>query len=262
MKLMVNHQTHYRYTQQASNSIQSIKMMPQNGQHQHVHSWDISVPGQCTLQKDAFHNVWMTSTQRYAYHHLTIMAQGIVEIDAKQHVANHSTALHPYIFMQPTVMTACSPDMLAFAYTYVKVKDLQHLQKLAQAILEYIPYMPKVTHVHSSAISVFQQHENGGVCQDHAHVMIAMCRAMGLAARYISGYLYVPEMTHLASHAWVEVYLNQTWYCFDVSNQLFSPSSHIYVAVGRDYYDVAPVRGIREQGGVESMSSIVQVLAC
>ncbi|MEB3766343.1 transglutaminase family protein [Acinetobacter sp. MD2] len=262
MKLMVNHQTHYRYTQQAANSIQSIKMMPKNSSHQHVQRWDMSVPGQYTMQRDAFDNVWMMSTQRYAYQQLTIMAQGIIEFDARHELANYATHLHPYIFLQPTQVTTCSTEMLAFAAAYLQVKDRHHVQALAEAILDYIPYTPSATRVHSSAIDVFRQHENGGVCQDHSHVLIAMCRAMGLPARYVSGYLYVPDMTHLASHAWVEVYLNQAWYCFDVSNQLFRPSAHVYVAVGRDYYDVAPIRGIREQGGEESMSSVVQVLAC
>ena len=100
------------------------------------------------------------------------------------------------------------------------------------------------------------------MCQDHAHLMIAMCRALNLPARYVSGYLYDKNTPHLASHAWAEVFLHKQWYCFDVSNQLFEPSSHIYVAIGRDYFDVAPVRGIREKGGVEKMRSTVQVLAC
>ena len=89
-----------------------------------------------------------------------------------------------------------------------------------------------------------------------------MCKYLGLPARYVSGYLFVPNTSHLASHAWAEVCFDNTWYCFDTSNQLFTLNSHIYVAIGRDYWDVAPVRGIRERGGIESMNSIVQVLAC
>ncbi len=91
---------------------------------------------------------------------------------------------------------------------------------------------------------------------------IAMCKHLGLPVRYVSGYLHVPETSHLASHAWAEVYIDDAWYCFDTSNQLFKPQSHIYVAIGRDYWDVAPVRGVREKGGVESMHSMVQVLSC
>ena len=114
--------------------------------------------------------------------------------------------------------------------------------------------------VYTTAIEAFEHGQ--GVCQDHSHVFIAMCRALGVPARYASGYLYVPDQSHLASHAWAEVFLDNNWYCFDISNQLYTPSSHIYVAIGRDYWDVAPVRGVREKGGVESMSSIVQVLPC
>lgn len=80
MKLMVNHQTHYSYTETARNSIQYIKMMPQTSPHQHVMNWAISVPGDKTIKRDIFNNVWMTASQRYPYQHLTFMAQGIVEL--------------------------------------------------------------------------------------------------------------------------------------------------------------------------------------
>jgi transglutaminase-like putative cysteine protease len=132
--------------------------------------------------------------------------------------------------------------------------------KLSEAILQHIPYLPNQTSVKTSAIEAF--HDRQGVCQDHSHVFIAMCKALGLPARYVSGYLFVPNTSHLASHAWAEVFIENSWYCFDTSNQLFSPDAHVYVAVGRDYLDVAPIRGVREKGGIESMHSIVQVLAC
>lgn len=80
MKLMVNHQTHYNYTETAKNSIQYIKMLPQTSLHQHVMNWAISVPGDKTLKRDIFNNIWITASQRYEYQHLTFMAQGIVEL--------------------------------------------------------------------------------------------------------------------------------------------------------------------------------------
>lgn len=262
MKLMINHQTHYQYSETASNSIQYIKMIPQSGGHQRVHSWDLSIPGKYDTQRDAFNNVWITSTQRYAYQQLTIMVQGIVEIDQECEIANQNSAIHPSVFLQPTSMTECNREMSAFAHEYVQHKTRDELQNLAAAILEHIPYCPQVTEVHTPAAEVFKAHQQGGVCQDHSHVFIAMCRALGIPARYVSGYLYAPDMIHLASHAWVEAYIEQTWYCFDISNQIFTPRSHIYVAMGRDYYDVAPIRGVREHGGSETMHSIVQVLPC
>ena len=78
---MVNHQTHYSYTETVTSSIQYIKMMPSSNVHQQVHSWDVSVPGSRELSRDAFHNLWITSTQRTPYQYLTIMAQGIVDLN-------------------------------------------------------------------------------------------------------------------------------------------------------------------------------------
>ena len=259
MRLMVNHQTHYSYSEMASNSIQYIKMMPFDNAHQNIISWDISVPGEKQIKRDAFNNLWMTSSQRFAYQQMTIMAQGIVELNPRTE-NGLSDQMAPYLFLQPTPSTMCNAEMKEFAHRYVPIIHRENLMILAAAILEYMPYSPQTTDVNTSAIEAFQSGQ--GVCQDHSHVFIAMCKSLGVPARYVSGYLYVPDMSHLASHAWVEVFLNEMWYCFDISNQLFKPSSHIYVAIGRDYWDVAPIRGVREQGGLETMQTIVQVLAC
>ena len=259
MKLMINHQTHYQYTDQARNSIQYIKMTPTTNVHQQVHSWNVSVPGEKQVKSDAFNNVWITSSQRQPYSQMTIMAQGIVEMNPNTQFGIE-TAVNPKLFLQPTPSTMCNAEMKSFAEYYVPRLNRANLMVLSEAILNYIPYVPNRTSVQTSAIEAFQCRQ--GVCQDHSHVFIAMCKYLGLPARYVSGYLFVPNTSHLASHAWAEVFFENSWYCFDTSNQLFVPNSHIYVAIGRDYWDVAPVRGIRERGGIESMNSIVQVLAC
>ena len=259
MKLMINHQTHYQYSELALNSIQYIKMTPTNNSHQKVCHWHVSVPGEREEKRDAFQNIWITSSQREAYQQLTIMAQGIVEINS---LAEHGIQyrLNPNLYLKPTLSTQCNAEMKAFAHQYVPELNRENLMKLSEAVLAHIPYVPAETSVLTSASDAFNGQQ--GVCQDHSHVFIAMCKHLGLPVRYVSGYLHVPETSHLASHAWAEVYIDDAWYCFDTSNQLFKPQSHIYVAIGRDYWDVAPVRGVREKGGVESMHSMVQVLSC
>ncbi|MDH2606859.1 transglutaminase family protein [Acinetobacter baumannii] len=259
MKLMVNHQTHYNYTETAKNSIQYIKMMPQTSLHQHVMNWAISVPGDKTLKRDIFNNIWITASQRYEYQHLTFMAQGIVEL-LNTEIGGVDVSIPINLFLQSTEATKYDGEMLDFAQRIVTVKDRQHIALLSENILQKMPYQPDSTSVHTTATQAFQAGQ--GVCQDHAHVLIAMCRALQLPARYVSGYLFDQNSPHLASHAWAEVFLDNQWYCFDVSNQLFTPKHHIYLAVGRDYLDVAPIRGVREKGGTENMMSVVQVLAC
>ncbi|MDH2926460.1 transglutaminase family protein [Lonepinella koalarum] len=259
MKLMVNHQTHYHYSQPACNSIQYIKMLPQSSAHQRVHYWDISIPGERCMKRDVFGNLWITATQRFSYSHLSIMSQGVVELQP-HNMGIHQPDVPSYLFLQPTAMTQWDKNMIEFCQQYVKIGSLSELRCLAEQIFKKVAYSAETTTVQTSAQDAF--YAGVGVCQDHAHLMIALCRALGLPARYVSGYLFDQNTPHLASHAWAEVWLSQQWHCFDISNQLFDPTSHIYVAIGRDYLDVAPVRGMREQGGVETMQSTVQVLAC
>lgn len=259
MRLMINHQTHFQYSEAACNSIQYIKMMPVSNAHQKVHHWNISVPGDWQQQMDVFHNPWLTAVQRYSYSQMTIMAQGVIELNPATG-QGPQCSLNPFIFLQPTAMTQSDAEMRCFAHRYVRENTVDQLKQLAQALLQYMPYKVQATSVCTSAIEAFQRRE--GVCQDHSHVFIAMCKALGIPARYVSGYLFADNSTHLASHAWAEAYLNDTWYCFDISNQIFSPQVHVYVATGRDYWDVAPIRGVREKGGTETMQSIVQVLTC
>lgn len=234
-------------------------MMPQTSLHQHVMNWAISVPGDKTLKRDIFNNIWITASQRYEYQHLTFMAQGIVE--ASKYRNRRSRCIYTNkIYFSNYRATKYDAEMLDFAQRIVTVKDRQHIALLSENILQKMPYQPDSTSVHTTATQTFQAGQ--GVCQDHAHVLIAMCRALQLPARYVSGYLFDQNSPHLASHAWAEVFLDNQWYCFDVSNQLFTPKHHIYLAVGRDYLDVAPIRGVREKGGTENMMSVVQVLAC
>jgi transglutaminase-like putative cysteine protease len=120
----------------------------------------------------------------------------------------------------------------------------------AAAIMRWInsefSYEPGTTDAETHSDTAFQLRK--GVCQDFAHVMLGMCRAIGIPARYASGYIFTGGKDALigaqASHAWCEVYLPETgWIGFDPTNAVLADDRYIKVAVGRDYEDVAPVRG-------------------
>lgn len=259
MKFLINHQTHYQYENTVKNSMQYIRLMPQNTSRQKIMHWGISAPGENIEQSDGFGNIWLASSQNFSYQNFTIMAQGMVELDEEAlYTIDYRVPIE--IYLQTTRSTQCSPEMMQFAHMHVRDKTHEELIELAKAILEYMPYYGGKTHVETTAAEAFEGKR--GVCQDHAQVFAAMVRYLGFPTRYVSGYLYVENGSHLASHAWAEVYLDHKWYCFDISNLLFSPTAHIQVAVGRDYADVAPVRGVRCQGDEETMHTIVQVLVC
>ncbi len=79
-----------------------------------------------------------------------------------------------------------------------------------------------------------------------------------MPARFVSGYLYKENNAHLVSHAWAEAWLGDAWYSFDVTNRLSRPERHLKLAVGLDYLDACPVRGMRRGGG-EQMHARVDI---
>lgn len=138
-------------------------------------------------------------------------------------------------------------------------------QLLMQKIYSSIEFKPGFTTVNTPVESVVKLGK--GVCQDFAHLMIACLRNMGLPARYVSGYIETlppPGKEKLvgsdASHAWVAVYFPDIgWVEFDPTNNLLPSYKHITVAFGRDYFDVAPVKGIIFSSGGQSISVKVDV---
>ncbi len=126
-------------------------------------------------------------------------------------------------------------------------------------------YDPASTEVHTRAPQALQLRH--GVCQDYAHVMISALRSLGLAARYVSGYLRScprPGEERLvgadASHAWVAVWcLEHGWVEFDPTNDRLPAADYVRVAVGRDFADVSPLRGVIRGGGEHELQVAVNV---
>jgi transglutaminase-like putative cysteine protease len=126
---------------------------------------------------------------------------------------------------------------------------------LMHLIHDRFDYEPLATTVATRAPEALEQQR--GVCQDFAHVMIGACRSLGLAARYVSGYLLTqppPGQPRLvgadASHAWVQVWCpTQGWLALDPTNAVPAGTDHVTLAWGRDYADVAPLRGVIRGGG-------------
>jgi len=129
-------------------------------------------------------------------------------------------------------------------------------QNLNSLIYEGFTYSPESTDVRTKISQVFASRQ--GVCQDFAHIFIAACRASGLPARYVSGYLVTKRSRSAegspASHAWAEVLLPEYgWRAFDPTNDLMANDYYIKLASGRDYSDVPPTHGVYNGAGVESI---------
>lgn len=166
----------------------------------------------------------------------------------------------PYIKRIPEAYDYAAPSFPAGRTLLAAALDL------TQRIHRDFEYRPGATSVHTPTAEVFVRRQ--GVCQDFAHLQITCFRSMGLAARYVSGYLLTdppPGQPRLvgadASHAWVSVYCpGAGWLDFDPTNNQMPRTRHVTLAWGRDFSDVSPVRGIFLGGGKHSVSVSVDVV--
>jgi transglutaminase-like putative cysteine protease len=132
---------------------------------------------------------------------------------------------------------------------------LPMLHRLSALVLEAVDYVPGETSVHTSAEEAALI--GAGVCQDHAHIFIGAARALGVPARYVSGYLMMDDrIEQEAGHAWAEAHVEGLgWVGFDVSNGISPDERYVRVATGRDYGEAAPLTGVSYGAG----ESLLQV---
>ncbi|WP_271411907.1 transglutaminase family protein [Pseudomonas sp. Q1-7] len=256
MKLSIRHDTTYRYDDPVRASIQYLRLTPQENERQHVLNWELTLPHPVRAQVDPFGNIFHVLTLDEPHESIVISARGQVEID------EHSEAEHDHHsalpFLRFTRLTMADDALREFAARQCgSRRDRSTLIELMDALHEQMPFKKGVTHVDSTAAEAFAG--RAGVCQDHAHAFLACARSLGIPARFVSGYLYQGDKQSLASHAWAEAWLDDAWYTFDVTNKLARPERHLKLAVGLDYLDACPVRGMRRGGGGEQMHAKVVV---
>ena len=148
---------------------------------------------------------------------------------------------------------------------------LEGVQALMARIFREFKFDPKATSVATPVLKILE--DKRGVCQDFAHLMLACLRSLGLAARYVSGYLLTrpppgkPRMVGAdASHAWISVFCPDAdggfWVDFDPTNNLLPDTGHITLAWGRDFGDVSPLRGVILGGDTHMPDVAVTVTPC
>jgi transglutaminase-like putative cysteine protease len=178
-------------------------------------------------------------------------------LDRMTACGEHWDFLNPSEFAKPTPLL----DEMAREIGLERgAEPLGTLRRLTAEMYNRFEYSQKSTHVDSPIDDALRRRQ--GVCQDFAHVMIALVRRLRVPCRYVSGYLYRQENSADrsaagATHAWVEALLPELgWIGFDPTNNLLAGDRHIRVAVGRDYADVPPTRGV-----YKGMSSVRSELA-
>ncbi|MBC3363715.1 transglutaminase family protein [Pseudomonas sp. SWRI154] len=256
MRLSISHETAYHYEDLVRASIQYLRLTPHDSERQHVLSWQLDLPRPVRSQLDPFGNILHVLTLDEPHETIIIGARGQVDIDPLREAEHESQSALP--FLRFTRLTEADEALRTFAREHCKQhRNRTALIDLMHALNQHMAYTPGTTEVETSAAEAFAG--GSGVCQDHAHAFLACARSLGVPARYVSGYLFNEDSEHLASHAWAEAWLDDAWYSFDVTNQLARPERHLKLAVGLDYLDACPVRGMRRGGGGEQMHAKVLV---
>ncbi|MGD0505176.1 MAG: transglutaminase family protein [Steroidobacteraceae bacterium] len=260
MQLHIRHMTHYRYERPVKYSVQSLHLTPRRDVGQRALAWTITAPGRRLEQIDAYGNISHLLTIEQPHREIQIVVRGVVET-ADTEGRQDDGPLSPLAYLSPTALTAQDEEIKSFARAAVDAAKTPRARAdaLAEAVVRAVRYKPGVSDVQDTAAAVLKTGE--GVCQDHAHVYIASARSVGMPARYVSGYLYTGDSSDAASHAWVDVWLGAEhgWQSIDVTHLRPAIRTYCRLAVGRDYLDAAPVRGVRHGGGGEKMEANVLV---
>ena len=259
MRLAIRHETTYRYDTPVRYTIQQLRLTPSASEVQRVAQWRLSAPGKLTPARDAFGNEMHTLVLHQPHDEIHLLAEGEIEttplVDGKLGETSHAVPV--LCFASPTPLTGRSEAIDTLAGE-AGVATTGELLALAAAICEQVDYEPGITAVTSTAAQALAL--GRGVCQDHAHLMLAVCRARGVPARYVSGYIDPGDVPHAASHAWVDVWVDGAgWVSIDVTHACFASGNYCRLAVGRDYESAAPVRGMRSGGASEALHVEVSV---
>ncbi|MBL8155034.1 MAG: transglutaminase family protein [Anaerolineae bacterium] len=258
MYYTVRHITRFRYSVPISQSLMEVWMQPRTETNQRCLSFNLSVTPQAKPLSyrdylgNTVHHFDIPGTHRY----LNITAQSQVEVrpildlpDRLPESAWDELDGSQYDLLLPSHFTHPSPMLheLAEDLNVTRRDDpLTLLKQLTTEMYRTFEYAPDSTHVHSQIDEALD--DRRGVCQDFTHIMLALVRPLGIPCRYVSGYLPPRSggrSTPGASHAWLEALLpGMGWVGFDPTNNLLANERHIRVAIGRDYLDVPPTRGV------------------
>jgi transglutaminase-like putative cysteine protease len=267
MRLHVRHRTVYAFDAPMRWITQSHRLTPSACASQRAIAWRVSAEGGEIGARftDGAGDAVSTMTLAGPVERVEVLAEGEVETtDTAGVLRDHRETIAPRVYLTPTAATRLSGGLAALGAEALAgaggLDELGRAHRVAAAVAEAIAYAPGATHAHTTAAEALEQ--GRGVCQDHAHAVIALAHAAGLPARYAAGYLLAREDggPEAASHAWAEVFVaGLGWVGFDAANRCCPDERFVRLGSGRDAREAAPIRGVSRGGGTEAMEVSVSV---
>lgn len=263
MYYTIRHITHFGYSNPISESVMEVFMQPRTEGIQRCLRFKLVTSPRARVfeQHDDLGNNYHFFDIPVRHEQLTISAESVVELVAPPPLPESLGAsawerldqatkpgefwdmLAPSSLTQPSALLHQFARELDISRSSDPLQLLHHINQQVHARLTYATDSTKVDSPIDVALAARR-----GVCQDYAHIMIALVRSVRIPCRYVSGYLFYhkdDQSTPDATHAWVEAFLPELgWIGFDPTNNILAGERHIRVAIGRDYNDVPPTRGV------------------
>lgn len=271
----IRHVTQFLYGAPVRRCTMSLCLRPLESPHQRVHDFSVKTtpPARLTTETDPFGNVRHVLTLHRDHDALEVVSNSEVEVDHPTVPVLHegsgtgdwdevrSMGRDPrwwdFTGTSPLARpTAALREFVTELGVEPDIDPLSDVLALSAALNDAFEYTPGATTVESSIDDILVSGK--GVCQDYTHVLVAIARSWGVPTRYVSGYLYVAGDGHAgaesafgaATHAWAETRLPKLgWIGIDPTNRAVTDERYVRIAVGRDYRDVPPTRGVIEGGG-------------
>lgn len=282
MRYKATHTTRYRYDAPVSQCQSEVRLTPRALPWQALVESRIDTtpePASVGSHRDYFGNEVTTFTILESHDGFSTVATSLVDVEARpqpavpdlaweaarEQIAGHgrSDTLDALEFVFDSPFVAAGPELAAYASASFPAGRplMEAVNDLSHRIYTDFRYTPRATSIDTPVLDALRSKR--GVCQDYAHVMIGALRSLGLSARYVSGYLRsrADYKGAEASHAWVSVFSPGTgWLDIDPTNDVRPTTGHLTVAWGRDYGDVAPVKGVALGGGNQVVEVEVHVV--
>jgi transglutaminase-like putative cysteine protease len=269
-RLRVAHETRFDYDAPARASYNELRLTPRTEVRQTtLETKIVTVP---VAPQYSYTDYWGTQVVAFnvdrGHEMLSIKGTGLIDTQQADDPEDASwedvadAALTMSDHLSHKLYTAPGPELSELAQSLRGPRPLETARRIMDHSHNAMSYVRGVTNVHTSANEAFA--DGAGVCQDFAHLALALAKSVGLPSRYVSGYFH-PEIDAVIgeeidgeSHAWVEVWTGQ-WWAFDPTNDCPVGERHVAIGRGRDYSDVPPVKGIYAGNAEHQMQVSVRI---
>lgn len=250
MKIAIEHSTAW-HDESAGVVTQLLRMTPRDSARQHVVAWDLALPCAATRGTDPYGNVQHVLTLDSPRKDITLTARGVVDIDPNAEEGDDG--LNPLLFLRTTGLTQADAAIADLADNFRSDNmSREVLRAMMMAIGSEVRREPGSFSGRTAAEALARR---AGTCHDQTHVFLACARLLGVPARYVNGYMHGIDGNRVSSHGWAEAFAHGHWHTFDIGSRLDRPTTHLKLAIGMDYLDACPVRGVRFGHARERLSA-------